>query len=305
MCAVTVVCVPSEVAEAPPNGVQTVVWDGVGGPPASAAEVEFWVPSYLTSEPAARATGLAAMPGLRVIQVLSAGIEPWLPDVPDGVTLCSGRGVHGISTAELAIAGLLAVLRELPAFIEQQRAGEWRRHEGESLAGKRVLVIGAGDIGERTARAVQLFDADATLVARTARDGVHGIAELPDLLPGHDVVVLAVPHTPGTHGLVDAGFLAAMPDGAVLVNVARGQLVATDALLAELQAGRLRAFLDVTDPEPLPSEHPLWRAPNVLITPHVGGGAPGWAVRAAKLVRAQIERYLAGEPLANVVTDGY
>jgi phosphoglycerate dehydrogenase-like enzyme len=131
------------------------------------------------------------------------------------------------------------------------------------------------------------------------------MSEVPELLPEHDVVVVAVPHTPQTHGQVDAQFLAAMPDGALLVNIARGGIVDTDALLAELRAGRLRAFLDVTDPEPLPADHPLWDAPNVMITPHVGGGTRGWQRRAYRLVREQILRWVAGEELTNQVRAGY
>jgi phosphoglycerate dehydrogenase-like enzyme len=155
------------------------------------------------------------------------------------------------------------------------------------------------------ADAVRVFDAEVTLVARTGRGDVHPLADLPDLLPRHDVVVIAVPLTPETRGLVDAAFLAALPDGAVLVNVARGSIVDTDALLPELTAGRLHAFLDVTDPEPLPADHALWDAPNVLLTPHVGGGTKGWETRAFRLVREQLLRFHAGEELLNRVEHGY
>jgi phosphoglycerate dehydrogenase-like enzyme len=210
-----------------------------------------------------------------------------------------------VSTAELALAGLLALLRQLPTFVAAQQRAQWQPVPGESLAGKRVLVLGAGDIGTHVAAAVRVFGATATLVARQPRAGVSSFTDLPALLPAQDVVVVAVPNTPQTRGLVNAAFLAALPDGAVLVNVARGPIVVTDALLAELTAGRLRAVLDVTDPEPLPADHPLWRAPNLLLTPHVGGGVPGWLSRAAALVDAQLRRYLAGEPLVNVVRDGY
>jgi len=197
------------------------------------------------------------------------------------------------------------VLRELPRFVEQQRDRVWRVSEGHSLDGMRVLILGAGDIGQRVSAVVRLMEAEATLVARHQRPDVEPMAALSDLLPQHDVVVVALPLTPETEGLVDAAFLAAMPDGAVLVNVARGKIVHTSALLAELQAQRLRAFLDVTEPEPLPEDHPLWTAPGVLITPHVGGGTPGWAGRAYRLVREQVSRFVADEPLRNVVVDGY
>jgi phosphoglycerate dehydrogenase-like enzyme len=286
-----------------PDDVEVLVWDGIGARPDGAERIEFFVGRYNAPPPSAEV--LAALPALQVIQLTSAGVEPWLPVVPPGVLLCNGRGVHGSSTAELAIAGLLAVLRRMPDFRAAQQRHEWDRMSSAGLSGSRVLVIGAGDIGSRIAAAVRVFDAGTTTVARTAREGVHALSELPQLLPHHQVVALAVPQTADTAGLVDAAFLAAMPDNAVLVNIARGGLVDTDALLAELTARRLRAFLDVTDPEPLPADHPLWDAPNLVLTPHVGGGTEGWEARAYELVREQLTRFRAGEDLENRVTAGY
>jgi phosphoglycerate dehydrogenase-like enzyme len=281
-----------------------ICWDGLGDPrPEGAERIELFVGRYNAPPPAAEV--VAELPALRAIQLLSAGVEPWLPVVPDGVTLCSGRGVHGASTAELAVAGMLAVVREIPAFLTAQAEHRWDRLLADGLDGRRILILGAGDIGVRVAAAVRAFDADVTLVARHARDGVRAMTELRQLLPEHDVVVIALPHTPQTSRLVDREFLAALPDGALVVNVARGQIVDTDALLAELTNRRLRAFLDVTDPEPLPPDHPLWDAPNLVLTPHVGGGTSGWERRAYQLVRAQIQRLLHGEELANQVTAGY
>ena len=286
-----------------PAEVRLLDWDGTGPRPDGAERVEMFVGRYNALPPPAEA--FARLPALRVIQLLSAGVEPWLPVVPDGVLLCSGRGVHGASTAELAVAGLLAVVREIPAFLAAQAEHRWNELIADGLDGRRVLVLGAGDIGARVAAAVRAFDADVTLVARRARDGVRAIDDLPAVLPGHDVVVIALPLTPQTFRLVDSRFLAALPDGAVLVNVARGAIVDTDALLAELNSRRLRAFLDVTDPEPLPADHPLWDAPNLMLTPHVGGGTRGWERRAYHLVRAQILRLLRGEALVNQVAAGY
>jgi len=286
-----------------PLGVEFVVWDGYGDPPAGAERIEIFVGRYDVPPPPAAA--LAGLPHLRVVQLLSAGVEPWLPVVPTGVLLCNGRGVHGASTAELAVAGLLALLRDLPGYEARRHAHEWRPTRTPGVTGRRVLVLGAGDIGRRVAAALAAFDAEVTLVARTARDGVRGLADVPALLPRQDAVVLALPDTPETRGLVDAGFLAALPDGAVLVNVARGAIVDTAALLAQLRRERLHAFLDVTDPEPLPADHPLWDAPNLLLTPHVGGGTRGWERRAYELVREQLSRYLAGQELVNRVEDGY
>lgn len=286
-----------------PADIELITWDGTGERPPGAERIEFFVGRYDAPPPPAEA--LAALPALRAVQLVSAGVEPWLPVVPEGVQLYNGRGVHGASTAELAVAGMLAVLRELPRFEDARRAHRWERALTAGLTGRRVLVLGAGDIGERIASAVRAFDAEVTFVARTARPGVHELHELPGLLPDHHVVALALPHTPQTHRMVDAAFLAALPDGALLVNVARGAIVDTDALLAELTSGRLYAFLDVTDPEPLPTDHPLWDAPNLLLTPHVGGGTRGWQQRAYALVREQLLRFHDGEPLENAVEHGY
>lgn len=306
-----IVCVPSQSAATLigplPQGVQTVIWDGSGSPPSG---VQFLVPPYVAE---ANALGhradirehIAGLPSLRVVQLLSAGVYGWSDLVPDGVVLCSARGTNGVATAELAVAGLLAVLRDLPQYVRSQDQRCWDRLSSESLDGLRVLVIGAGDIGSRIAAAVALFGAQVTSVARRPREGIRQLADLNGLLPTSDVVVLALPETPETIGLADKAFLAALPDRAVLVNVARGSIVATDALVTELTAGRLRAFLDVTDPEPLPPDHPLWTAPNVLITAHAGGSTRGWEQRAYRLVREQIERFAAGQPLENVVAAGY
>jgi phosphoglycerate dehydrogenase-like enzyme len=286
-----------------PADIELVVWDGTGDPPAAADRIEFFVGRYDAPPPPAEA--LAALPALRVVQLVSAGVERWLPVVPAGARLFNGRGVHGGSTAELAVAGMLASLRQLTRFEDDRRAHRWQPADTRGLTGRRLLMLGAGDIGRRIAAAAEAFDAEVTFVARTAREGVHGLDELKALLPEHEVVALAVPHTPDTHRLVGADFLAAMPDGALLVNVARGAIVDTDALVAELATGRLHAFLDVTDPEPLPADHPLWDAPNLLLTPHVGGGTTGWQSRAYRLVREQLLRFHAGERLENEVEHGY
>lgn len=297
----TAVCVPSAdtAAALADLGAELLVWDGTGPPPPGIERVEFLVGRYMGGPLPAEV--LAGLPRLRVVQLVSAGFETWQPVVPDGVVLCNGRGVHGGSTAELALGGLIALMRQLPRLLDQQRAGVWEPHRGAGLDGRRVLVLGVGDIGARVAAAARVFGAECTLVGHTARDGVHALSDVPALLPDHQAVVIALPLTAQTRHLVDAGFLSRLPDGACVVNVARGPIVDTDALFAELSARRLYAFLDVTDPEPLPAGHPLWSAPNVLITPHVGGGTWGWADRANRLVHDQVVRYLAGEPLHNVV----
>jgi phosphoglycerate dehydrogenase-like enzyme len=282
-----------------PGGPELVWWDGTGEPD-RAGEIEALVLPF-----GAPLDVLARMPRLRMVQTLSAGVDRILPAVPEGVILCDGRGTHGSSVAEWVLAALLAVVRELPRFVRLQGAGTWENVQTGELAGATVLIVGAGDIGLRIARLVEAFGAEPVLVARRARDGVHGIGDLPRLLPGADAVVLVVPLTAETTGLADAAFLAAMRDGAILVNAARGPVVDTDALLAELTSGRLRAALDVTEPEPLPEGHPLWQAPGLLLTPHVAGYVTGFPPRALALIRPQLERFLRGEPLENVVEDGY
>jgi phosphoglycerate dehydrogenase-like enzyme len=308
----TVICVPTQEMRAYlkplSDDSEILAWDPSDAPPEGLERVEFLVPSYTAPSYLLGSHGaelLAGIPALRVLQVLSAGVEVWIDVVPPGVVLCNGRGIHGGSTAELGFAGLLAVLHHLPAQVEHQREQAWEGHLAESLWGKRVLIVGAGDIGQHFGAAARVFGAETTLIGRRPRAGVHPLAELPTLLPKHDVVLISLPMTPETAGLVDADFLAAMPDDAVLVNVARGGLVDTDALIAELSSRRLRAFLDVTDPEPLPVGHPLWRVPNLLLTPHVGGGSVGWERRANQLVADQIMRLRAGQPLGNVVEAGY
>jgi phosphoglycerate dehydrogenase-like enzyme len=275
--------------------------DAADGPPTGeAALAQVWIPrSGGASLPD---NGfLEGLPRLRLIQLLSAGAEMFVDRLPDGVVLCNARGAHTPSTAEWAVTVTLAAQRGIPFFVREQEARRWSFSTHSSLVGARVLIVGAGDIGRAIGRMMAGFDAELTYVARSARDGVRTTAELPALLPDADVVILVVPVTPETTGMVDAGFLAAMKDGALLVNAARGVVVDTEALLAELTSGRLRAALDVTDPEPLPDGHPLWSAPGLLLTPHVGGAVPETDSRAAAAVTEQVARIVAGEPLANVV----
>jgi phosphoglycerate dehydrogenase-like enzyme len=282
-----------------------VLWQDMAQIPDDAQDIVFWVPPFLHADSASARTAVAAMPRLRVIQTQSAGVDVILPAVPAGVQLCDARGVHGSSTAEWALTAILSVLREFPRFERARASRHWDQAITDELAGKRVLVVGAGDVGQQLANRLRACDAEPVFVARTARAGVHAMTELPALLPAADVVVLIVPKTSETIGMVDAAFLARMRDGALLVNAARGPVVDTGALLDELLSGRLRAAVDVTDPEPLPPEHPLWDAPNLLLTPHVAGSVPGLPQRFARLLVAQLRRLAAGEPLENVVSGEY
>lgn len=262
--------------------------------------VVFYVPRYMG--PVADLELIARMPNLRVVQLLTAGYDNALRYVPRGVTLCNAGGVHDASTAELAVGLILASLRGLDEFARAMPSGAWLYARRESLADKRVLVIGAGGVGRAVQRRLEPFEVDVMMAARTARSDVVAADDVGVLLPTVDVVVLAVPLTEDTTGLVDDAFLSRMRDGALLVNVARGSVVDTDALVRHVAMGRIRAALDVTDPEPLPSGHPLWTLPGVLVSPHVGGNTSAFLPRARKLVEAQMRRFAAGEPLASVVS---
>lgn len=271
--------------------------------PASAAEVEFYVPPFFPGPEAVAA--MAQMPGLRVVQTLTAGFDRVRPHLPGGVVLCNARGVHDASTAEWVVGAILATARKFPYFAVEQAAGRWSYQFTDCLAGKTVLIVGYGSIGQAVERRLAGFEVTVRRVARSAREGVSTVSDLPGLLPEADVVILLAPVTAETIGLAGAAFLGQMKDGALLVNAARGVLAVTGDLVAELRTGRLFAALDVTDPEPLPPDHPLWTMTNVLITPHVGASTPVSQEATRSFVRGQIERYLAGHPLINVITGDY
>lgn len=287
------------------DDVEVVVWE-MDGPPPDSAPVELAVLPYMSQVDLA--TAVAGVDSLRVLQLQSAGYEQYADHVPAGVRLCNGAGIHDASTSELALALILAAQRDLPELFAAQRHSRWEPGGVRgSLADRRIVVIGYGQIGRAIVRRLLPFEVTVTAVASRPRAGdslvdrVHGIDELHDLAGDADVLVVIVPLTDATRGLVDAGLLARLPDQALVVNVARGPIVDTDALVAECAAGRLRAALDVTDPEPLPHEHPLWSTPGVILTPHVGGATTAMRPRALALIRRQIVAVRDGRELANVV----
>ena len=287
-------------------GLEMVTWD-IHEPHPRADEIAVVVPPYL--DPHQHLELLGDLPKLELVQLLTAGYDNVTPHLPRGVTLCSGGGIHDASTAELALTLILASIRGIPDFVRAQDRHHWiPTRIWPALADRRVLVVGYGKVGRAIAARLLAFETTVTAVASRARDGdelvetVHGIDELPALLPEQDVVVVITPLTDATAGLVDAGFLAAMKDGALLVTVARGKVADTDALLAEAASGRLRVAVDVTDPEPLPADHPLWSTPNVLVSPHVGGASTAFRPRALALVRRQLAAYAEGRPLESVVS---
>lgn len=294
-----------DLARAHAHDLRLVRWD-LTAPldEATAADVDLVVVPHYFVRPGGFDL-LRDLPRLRYVQLPSAGYEHARPHLPPGLVLCNGRGVHDAGTAELAVGLTLAVQRDLPRAVRAMDERRWDNPFGPSLADRRVLVVGQGSVGQAVVARFRPFEVDLVRVASTARDDadghVHGVVELPDLLPDADVVVLAIPLTRTSYHLLDAAALARMKDGAILVNVARGKVVDTDALLAALTAGRLRAALDVTDPEPLPADHPLWRAPNVLVTAHQGGNTDATFPRVAALVRRQLTALLAGgEPVNEV-----
>jgi phosphoglycerate dehydrogenase-like enzyme len=270
------------------------------GDHAGLGEVDFYCLPYMGNGDSVAL--IARMPRLRVMQSLSSGVDNVLDFVPGPVTLCNGSGLHHEEgTAELAVALILASLREIPAFARYQSQRIWHHLRTDSLEGKTALLVGYGGIGEGIERRLRPFGAQVMRVSRTARDGVAPLSELTRLAAQADILVACIALTPATHGLISAEVLAALPAGALVVNVGRGPLVDAAALASQLAGGRLRAALDVTDIEPLPADRPEWAMPNVLITPHVGGDTFAFARRAPGFVADQAERHLTGQPLANIV----
>jgi phosphoglycerate dehydrogenase-like enzyme len=259
-------------------------------------EVEFVVATWRVPVDYSR------MPALKVVQVLSAGTD-WVENrIPDGVTLCNARGARDVPVAEWVVGALLGASSGLLRSARDHEARSWEHFSPAEVAGSTVVVVGLGSIGQAVRRRLEALRAEVVGVAREARPGVFPASALPDLLPRADAVVILTPLTDETRGMVDAAFLAALPDGALVVNAARGGVIDTDALTAELGSGRLRAVLDVTDPEPLPAEHPLWAAPGLLaLTPHVAGDSDAGERRAIRFAAEQLGRYARGEPLRNVV----
>ncbi|WP_228479854.1 2-hydroxyacid dehydrogenase [Microbacterium abyssi] len=289
-----------------PEGVELEIWDMAS--PAPRERIDLVVPPYMGGT-----KFFGGLEGLDVglVQSQSIGYDGVEEVLPGGIPFANAASVHETSTAEIALALTLAAQRQLPRFVLAQQDGEWSPVFAESLADRRVLLVGFGGVGEAIALRLEPFEIDLTVVARTARPvwherlgrvQVHAIDELPALLPDAEIVILALPGGNATHHLFDDELLGRMADGALLVNVGRGTLIDTDALVR--QQGRIRAALDVLDPEPLPAQHPLWKTDGVLISPHVGGASTAMNPRIARLIRTQIERMLRGDAPVNVVIGG-
>jgi phosphoglycerate dehydrogenase-like enzyme len=283
-----------------PEGVEFVEWDLRTEPPVE--HIDLVVPVYLGSnKPLANVAAVTP----QLVQVQSIGYDGLEDLLPEGVVLANAATVHEASTAELTVALILASQRGLPDFVRAERTGEWLQSQRPSLADRRVLLIGYGGVGAAIEARLLPFEVEVTRVASTAREDergtIHSIDELPELLPQAEIVIVVVPLTDGTRGLVDDTFLSALPDDALVVNVARGPVADTEALIRHASSGRIRLALDVTDPEPLPADHPLWSLPNVLVSPHIGGATSAMLPRMARLLRRQIEHLQAGEEPENIV----
>ncbi|TLM72796.1 2-hydroxyacid dehydrogenase [Pseudarthrobacter sp. NamB4] len=284
----------------PGDSVEFFVWDFSG--PAPAERLDIVVPPYMRGPEV-----LAALKSVDIglIQSQSIGYDGVADVLPDGCVFANAAGVHETSTAELAVGMMIASQRGIPDFVRNQSSGVWDNAQRPSLADRKVLLVGYGGVGKAIEARLLPFETKVTRMASRSREDaagtIYGIDSLYEQLPLHEIVVVSVPLSDDTRQLVDAKFLAAMPDGSLLVNVARGLVADTDALLAETSSGRLRAALDVTDPEPLPADHPLWNTPGVLITPHVGGASSAMFPRMVRLIRKQIGLMMEGKEPVNVV----
>ncbi|HEU5223668.1 MAG TPA: 2-hydroxyacid dehydrogenase [Candidatus Lumbricidophila sp.] len=283
-----------------PDGVTAIRWSLEE--PAPLPHIDIVVPPYMGS-----VAVLAALDSVscQLVQSQSIGFDGVADALPAGHVFANAAGVHETSTAELALGLIIAAQRGLPDFVRAAERGEWAPERHASLADRRVLLIGHGGVGRAIAARLAPFEVDLTIVARTARETpngpVHGLGDLPRLLTTAEIVIVAVPLEADTTHLIDDAFLSAAPEGALIVNVSRGKVADTAAVLDHARRGRLRFALDVVDPEPLPTGHPLFAQPNVLISPHVGGATSAMLPRMARLLREQIERMLRGEPPLNVV----
>ena len=266
------------------------------------SQIDFYVPLYMGG---AKALSYAAqMPKLKTLQMLNAGYDDALAYLRPGLTLCNARGVHDASTAELAVGLAIASRRGFPEFMREQIAGRWSHHRTSALSDSKIGIIGYGSIGKKIAKNLSGFEVSVTAFTQSGRDGSLTIDQLDAHLPELDIIILILPLSDSSRHLFNAKRLAAMKDGALLINVARGPVVETDALVKELNSGRIFAALDVTDPEPLPTGHPLWSAKNLLLLPHVGGNSDAFEPRGRALVESQLQLLAAGAPLEHVVAQG-
>ncbi|NBU57393.1 MAG: dihydrofolate reductase [Actinobacteria bacterium] len=283
-----------------PQGITHLETDGFIPAESQFDEIEFYCPSYMGGIKTLEI--IPRMKNLKTVHYSQAGYEDILPHIPEGVVLCNGSGLHDVSTSELAIGLTIASRRGFAEFMDNQKKGIWKRTRQPALADSHVGIVGYGHIGKHIASLLSHFETKITAFTRSGSDGAVKISEFDDYLPQLDVIILILPLTKDSKHFMNADRFKKMKDGATLINVARGAIVDTDALVAELHTGRITAGLDVTDPEPLPEGHPLWSAPNLIITPHVGGDSGAFDPRARKMVQEQLSRLVENKPLRNQIT---
>ena len=263
------------------------------------AEITIYIPTYMGGKKSL--DPISDLTNLKTVQLLTAGYEDVIPFMRDELTLCNARGVHDFSTSELAVSLILAHYKDHREFAQSQSQGSWNHKTTGSTYGKEIAIIGAGSVAQRLKSMLAPFECKVTMFGQSARDGVEAISTVQATVGKFDCVVLLVPLTASTQNLVDAAFLKAMKDGALLVNVARGPVVNTDALCAELASKRLFAALDVTDPEPLTNGHPLWSYENCTVIPHVGGDSTAFEPQARAFLAEQFKRIAQGMQPINIV----
>ncbi len=285
-----------------PEGITLLSPDNFPLDNSDLTQVDMYVPSYMGG---ANALSYAAkMPNLKILQMLNAGYDDALAYLRPGLTLCNARGVHDASTAELAVGLAIASRRGFAEFIREQATGTWNHRRFPALSDSKVGIIGFGSIGKEVARKLSGFDVSITAFTQSGRDGTVKIDDLDKHLPQLDIVILILPLSDSSRHMFNAARLASMKDGALIVNVARGPIIETEALIKELNSRRIYAALDVTDPEPLPQGHPLWSAPNLIVVPHVGGNSEAFEPRGRALIESQLKLLAAGNPLEHVVAQG-
>lgn len=289
-----------------PEGLRGVVWDMKDEPGEELGGIDGVILPYIDA--GAVMGSLATVPDLKFVQTQSTGYDGVREAAGPGAAVANASGVHAAATAELAVGLILAKLRGIDQAVKDQQIESWKPQRRQSLADRKILLLGIGGIGMELARRLKPFEVTLTRVGSTARtdaDGqVHGPEDLVALAAGHDILVSVLPLNDKTHHLVGHDVLAALPDGALVVNVGRGAVISTEALTREVVSGRLQCAIDVVDPEPLPAGHPLWAAENALITPHVGGNASAFEPRILKLLKQQLEALAAGQTPANLVQQG-
>lgn len=261
--------------------------------------IEIYIPKYMGGVEVW--SEIANLPNLKVVQLLMAGYDDALPHMRKGLRLCNAKGVHDQSTAELGVALMLAHFLGIKSYVKNMESGRWDGAQRNSLYGKKIAIVGAGSIGTRLKEMLIIFKVECTLFARSAREEIKKMSDFSKQISEFDVVVLTLPLTSESRHLIAKKELSSMKPGALLVNLARGAVVNTGDLICALKEGSITAALDVTDPEPLPSNHELWRCPNVIISPHVGGNSSAFEPQARQFLEEQIKRYADNGALINEI----